>query len=67
MDDYLQAFKPSVSDVWHTDEQFINVKNKQRYIWNCIDNQTRFLLASNVTNQRSARNARKLFKQAKNG
>ncbi len=65
IDTYLSNFKPVVSDTWHTDEQFIKVKGNQKYIWNCMDNKTKFLLASNVTNQRSTKDALKLFKMAK--
>ncbi len=65
IDDYLKQFNPNVSDIWHTDEQFIKVKGNQKYIWNCMDSKTRFLLASNVTNQRSTKDAQRLFKQAK--
>ena len=65
VDNYLQTFTPEASDTWHADEQFVSVKNRQRYVWNCMDNKTRFLLASNVTNQRSTKDARTLFQQAK--
>ena len=66
MDNYLKQFNPNVSDTWHTDEQFIKVKGVQKYVWNCMDNETKFLLASNVTHSRTTKNAQKLFKQAKN-
>lgn len=65
IDNYVKQYTPSVSDVWHTDEQFIKVKGKVNYVWNCMDNKTRFLLASNVTEKRTTENARTLFKQAK--
>jgi len=65
IDEHMKQYTPIVSDVWHTDEQFIKVKGKQRYVWNCMDNKTRFLLANNVTNQRSTKDARTLFQQAK--
>ena len=66
MDNYLKQFNPSVSDTWHTDEQFIKVKGVQKYIWNCMDNQTKFLLASDVSHKRTTKDAQNLFKQAKN-
>lgn len=65
IDEYTKQFTPNVSDRWHTDEQFIKVSGKQKYVWNCMDNKTRFLLANNVTNQRSTKDARNLFKDAK--
>lgn len=65
IDEHMKQYTPQVSDTWHTDEQFIKVKGKLRYVWNCMDNETRFLLANNVTGSRTIANARKLFKQAK--
>ena len=65
MDDYLKQFNPVVSDTWHTDEQFIKVKGVQKYIWNCMDNQTKFLLASDVSHKRTTKDAQNLFKNAK--
>ncbi len=65
MDNYLKQFNPVVSDTWHTDEQFIKVKGNQKYIWNCMDNQTKFLLASDVSHKRTTKDAQNLFKNAK--
>lgn len=65
IDEHTKQYTPNVSDVWHTDEQFIKVKGVQKYVWNCMDNKTRFLLANNVTDKRTTENARNLFKQAK--
>ena len=65
IDEYLKQFNPDVSDTWHADEQFIKVKGVQKYIWNCMDNQTKFLLSSNVTHKRGLKDAQNLFKQAK--
>jgi transposase-like protein len=65
IDEYTKQYTPNVSDVWHTDEQFIKIKGVQKYVWNCMDNKTRFLLANNVTDKRTTENARNLFKQAK--
>ena len=65
MDDYLKEFKPEASRTWHADEQFIKVRNVQKYVWNCMDNETRFLLASHVSDKRDNRSATKMFKEAK--
>ena len=66
MDDYLKKFTlEQAGNIWHTDEQFINIKTKQKYIWNCMDNKTRFLLATHISNVRSTDNARELFQNAK--
>lgn len=65
INDYVDNLKPQVSDQWHADEQFIKAKGKQEYIWNVLDNDTRFLLASNESPTRKYDDARKTFQMAK--
>src|SRR5262249_48906579 len=65
MNEYLAQFQPQVGDIWHADEQFIKVSGKQEYIWNVLDNETRFLLDSNESPTRSGADARKTFQLAK--
>ena len=62
---YVDTMKPEVSDLWNADEQFIKVKGKEQYIWNVLDNETRFLLASNQSPTRSTQDARETFQKAK--
>ena len=62
---HVANFKPQVSDLWNADEQFIKVKGKEAYVWNVLDNETRFLLASNQSPTRSTIDARETFRQAK--
>ena len=63
---YVKRFQPEVGDYWHADEQFIKVKGKIQYIWNVLDADTRFLLASNASPRRTTKVARETFKLAKN-
>lgn len=62
---YVDTLKPQVSDLWNADEQFIKVKGKEQYVWNVLDNETRFLLASNQSATRSYNDARQTFQMAK--
>ncbi|HLC61039.1 MAG TPA: IS6 family transposase [Candidatus Nanoarchaeia archaeon] len=62
---YVESKKPNVSDLWNADEQFIKVKGKEAYVWNVLDNETRFLLASNQSPTRTYEDARETFQQAK--
>lgn len=62
---YVNGMKPEVSDLWNADEQFIKVKGKEAYVWNVLDNETRFLLASNQSPTRTYEDARETFQQAK--
>jgi len=50
--------------VIHADETMINVKGKQRYFWNAMDRDSRFILASNLTDDRDGSYAIKLFAEA---
>jgi transposase-like protein len=62
---YVNTLQPKVSDTWHADEQFIKAKGKQEYVWNVLDSDTRFLLASNESPTRNYNDARETFQQAK--
>ena len=63
--EYVKSMQPQVGDYWLADEQFIKVKGNQQYVWNVLDNKTRFLLASNASKTRSYDDARRTFKKAK--
>lgn len=65
IDEYTKQLTPKVSDAWHVDEQMIKSKGKDRWLWNIIDEQTRFLIANNITNTRYISDAREVFKKAK--
>src|SRR3989338_7539976 len=61
---YVNGLRPAVGDTWKADEQFIKVKGKQEYIWNVLDRDTRFLLASNESPTRGYNDARQTFQMA---
>jgi transposase-like protein len=54
-----------VGEIWHVDERIVNVDGEHRYLWNVMDSQTRFLLASRISQGRGVPEARAAFKQAK--
>lgn len=62
---YVEELHPTVGDTWHADEQLVKIKGNLQYVWNCMDGETRFLLANSVTPSRTTENARSLFQQAK--
>jgi transposase-like protein len=66
INEYVNNLKPSVGDTWKADEQFIKAKGKTEYVWNVLDEKTKFLLASNETPTRNSQDARQTFQQAKN-
>jgi len=65
MNKYVEQFTPKVSDAWHIDEQMIKTNGKFAWSWNCIDEETRFLIANNITKERYVADARLIMQKAK--
>jgi len=65
MNEYVDTIQPDIGSVWHTDEMMVNVHGTWNYLWNVMDESTRFQLASVVSNERKVRDARMVFKRAK--
>jgi transposase-like protein len=69
MKKYADQLVPRVSGIWHSDEMVLNVRNldnheNQRWTWNVIDNQSRYWLATQITEKREIADARKVLAQA---
>ena len=65
MNDYVNKIQPKLSGKWQADEQMIRSKGKWKWCWNILDENTRFLIANQVTKKRSVKDARKVFRKAK--
>jgi len=70
MNQYVANFKPKTSEMWHADEQMIKARTQHKkggsaYIWNVLDADTRFLIASKVTEARTRDEAKDIFVKAK--
>jgi transposase-like protein len=78
MKPYLEKFTPQLGGIWHSDEMMQNVRDTETikvgskaeegnysWIWNLMDHDTRFLLASQITKHRDIEDARKVLKGAK--
>ena len=65
MDEYVRQFKPQLSDIWNIDEMMISVNGDWHYLWNVIDDVTRFHLASVVSKERKIADASKALRTAK--
>lgn len=57
-------FKPEVGDEWIADETMINVGNKKVWFWDIIDTETRYLLASRISEARTTADAEALMRKA---
>jgi transposase-like protein len=74
--DYVDDLNPKIGDLWHADEMMVKVKQdgikyhgqgvcEWAWVWNCMDADTRFLLANQVTTRRGLKDVRRLFSKAK--
>ncbi len=66
MNEYVNDIQPDIGDVWHTDEMMIKIDGSWEYLWNVMDERTRYQLASVVSTERKVRDARMVFQKAKN-
>ena len=63
--EWMDAQRARVGERWHVDETIVNVDGEQRYLWNVIDAQTRFLLATRISRTRSLGHTRRPLRKAK--
>jgi putative transposase len=62
---YYAQFKPDVGDTWIADETVIHIHNTDVWLWDVIDEKTKFLLASKMSYTRTTEDAKTLFELAK--
>lgn len=65
MNEYVNEIQPEIGEVWHTDEMMVNIGGNWEYLWNVMDEKTRFQLASVVSTERKVHDARMVFQKAK--
>jgi transposase-like protein len=70
LNEYSDRHKPKVGDLWNSDEMTIGIREKDKkgnkeWIWNLMDSETRYLLASRITKNRFVKDARKPLRDAK--
>jgi len=65
MDEYVRQFKPRLGDMWNIDEMCLKIDGNWFYLWNAIDDETRFHLASVISKHRSIDDARLVLRTAK--
>jgi transposase-like protein len=70
--EYVNSLTPQLSDTWHADEIFVKMhggltykgKTNLAFLWNVMDRDTRFLLASKISEARDINGAIAVFKEA---
>lgn len=62
--EYVKTLIPKLSGKYHHDETQFKVGGEDRYFWETIDEDTRFIVAHLLTESRTSKEAEKVFKQA---
>jgi len=65
MEQHAKVLRPQLSNVWHADEMKVNVHGKWQWLWNIMDSDTRYILASHVAQGRGTAEAQETFQIAK--
>jgi transposase-like protein len=63
--EYVSEYKPNLGETWNIDEQKIKSEGKWLYSWNILDKKTRFLIANEITEQRSILETQMVLRKAK--
>lgn len=69
--EFVDGLKPDLSGIYHVDEMMIHVRKDEMekghyaWLWNLSDHDTRFLLASRVSQRRKVQDARAVFQESK--
>jgi putative transposase len=61
---YVETLTPKLLGIYHVDETAINCKGIQKWFWEIIDDQTKFLVASHLSGSRTAEDAIALFEKS---
>jgi putative transposase len=62
---YVTTLEPELGDIWHTDEVKIKIGGEWHWLWNVMDEKTRFHLVSIITKTRGIGDAKKAFRKSK--
>ena len=63
MEKYLDTIKPNVSNVWRTDELYLRVKKDTKYLFALMDDETRFWISQQVSDNKNTSDVRPMFKK----
>ena len=65
INDYVKTLKPELKEIWHHDEMKINAGGKWKWLWNIMDEDTKFLITTQVSSRARIRDTRKFFATAR--
>ena len=64
---FSQTLNPHLGKIFHADEMFVKRRKKWIYYWDCIDYETKFLLADHLSEERSYTEGIEFLKKIKSG
>jgi transposase-like protein len=62
--DSIKGYQPKVGDTWICDETVLEIDGQNVWFWDVIDEKTRYLLASRLSQSRTTRDAQTLMNRA---
>lgn len=62
--DSVRGYHPNVGDLWIADETVLKIDGQQLWLWDIIDDKTRFLLATRLSRSRTTQDAQTLIDRA---
>ncbi len=65
MNNYTDSKKADTSNRWHNDEQMVKVGDEWKWNNNLLDSETRFLLGTHLSDERTIKDTRKLYQKGK--
>ena len=65
INDYVKTLTPKVADVWNHDEMKIQAGGQWKWLWNIMDEDTKFLITTKVSTHAKTLDSRKFFAQAR--
>lgn len=65
MQKYIEKLRPVVSDTWRADELWLKVKGDMKYLFALMDDETRYLISTEVADTKYKHDARALFRKGK--
>ena len=64
---FSQTLIPHLGGIFHADEMFIKARKVWKYYWDCLDYETKFLVADHLSDERNDREAVEFLNKIKTG
>jgi len=65
INEYVKTLKPELKEIWHHDEMKIQAGGKWKWLWNIMDDDTKFLITTQVSTKARVKDSRKFFADAR--